>query len=44
MPPRANLNIVHEAGQGLTEYLLIFSPLAGIIAMAVLTIIMSRSL
>jgi hypothetical protein len=44
MPPRANLNILYEAGQGLTEYLLIFSPLAAIIAMAVLTIVMSRSI
>lgn len=44
MPPRTTMHILHEAGQGLTEYLLIFSPLAAIIAMAIVTIVMSRSI
>lgn len=44
MPPQTSPNLMREAGQGLTEYLLIFSPLAAIIAMGILTIVMSRSM
>jgi hypothetical protein len=43
MLPRIRPSVLSECGQGLTEYLLIFLPLVAIIALGVLTILVSGS-
>lgn len=43
MPPQTSEHRPSDAGEAITEYLLIFAPLVAIIALGILTILMSRS-